>query len=136
MAQTIPPRSQVESKYTWNAESVFPSQAAWEAELNAILADLPKARAIQGHLGDSPATLADSLKLVEDLLARISKVYVYAGFAYSVDTTDQNAAAMQGKAQGVYGQVAAATAFVTPELLSIGQEKLTAWLQAEARLAG
>ncbi len=135
MAQTIPARSQVESKYTWNAESVFPSQSAWEAELNAILADLPKARALQGHLGDNPTALADGLNLVEDLLARISKVYVYAGFAYSVDTADQNAAAMQGKAQGVYGQVAAATAFVTPELLSIGQEKLTAWLQAEVRLA-
>ena len=45
---------------------------------------------------------------------------MYAAFAQAVDTTDQQASAMQGRAAGMYGQVAAAAAFFAPELISIG----------------
>ena len=41
MPKTIPARDQVDSKYTWNAESVFASTADWENEVQKILADIP-----------------------------------------------------------------------------------------------
>jgi oligoendopeptidase F len=136
MTQPTPARGQVDQKYTWNAESVFPTPEAWETELNAILATLPEVKELQGHLGDSPARLADALASIEDLFARANRVFMYAGFAYSVDTTSQAASAMQGRAQGMYGQVAAAAAFLNPELLAVGEETLRKWIKAEPRLAG
>jgi oligoendopeptidase F len=135
MTQPTPARGQVDQKYTWNAESVFPTPEAWETELNAILATLPEVKELQGHLGDSPARLADALASIEDLFARANRVFMYAGFAYSVDTTSQAASAMQGRAQGMYGQVAAAAAFLNPELLAVGEETLRKWIKAEPRLA-
>ena len=36
MANKIPPRSEMDKKYTWNAESVFPSDDAWEKEVKQI----------------------------------------------------------------------------------------------------
>jgi oligoendopeptidase F len=39
MSTTVPARSKVDKKFTWNAESVFPSEDAWEKEVNQILED-------------------------------------------------------------------------------------------------
>ena len=52
-------------------------------------------------------------------MTRMMKVLVYAGFSYSVDTTDSRAAAMNDTAQGAYGQVSAAVSFLDPVLLGI-----------------
>jgi oligoendopeptidase F len=41
---------------------------------------------------------------------------------------------MPGKAQALYGQAMAATAFIEPELIAIGQATLMAWLRSEPRL--
>ena len=132
---TIPLRSEINKDYTWNAESVFATPQAWEDEVNAIVNGLPELKKFQGKLKENPKTLADAFDILEDLTARASRAFMYAGFAYSVDTTDQKAAAMRNKGQGMYGQLLAASAFVNPELLAIGQKKLTKWMQEEPRLA-
>lgn len=130
-----PPRSKVEKKYTWNAESLFKSHKAWDEEVRSILADIGAVRKFQGRLAESPTTLLEALSTVEQLVVRAYRVVVYAGFSYAVDTTNQEAAGMQGKAQGMYGQVAAGTAFLRPELLQIGKDKLDTWMKQEPKLA-
>ncbi|MFZ5882091.1 MAG: oligoendopeptidase F [Chloroflexota bacterium] len=135
MPTTLPARSEISKDFTWNAESVFPNPQAFEAEVDSILAALPQVKAYQGRLAESPSALVEAFVLIEDLMARASRVYVYAGFAYSVDTGDQSAAAMSSKAQGMYGQLLAASAFLNPELIAIGQETLQQWIQSEPRLA-
>ena len=131
----IPARSEVDPKYIWNAESVFASPAAWQAEADAILAATPAVKAFQGKLGESAASLADALEAIENLQVRAERLSMYAGFSYSVDTADQNAAAMADKARGVYGQVVAATSFLQPEMLKIGEQTLRQWVRDEVRLA-
>jgi oligoendopeptidase F len=135
MPTTLPTRSEISKDFTWNAESVFADQQAFEAEVDSILAALPKVREFQGRLKEGPSILAGAFLQIEDLMARASRVSVYAGFAYNVDTGDQVAAAMSSKAQGMYGQLLAASSFLNPELIAIGHETLTQWTKAEPRLA-
>ena len=127
MAASIPPRSKAVKKYTWNAESVFKSPKEWEAEVQSILKDLPGIKKFGGKLGEDPETLIDGLKAVDALMKRVQQVFMYAAFSYSVDTTNQKAAAMYGKASGMYGQVAGTVSFINPELLQIGKPKLDEW---------
>jgi oligoendopeptidase F len=134
-SNTIPPRSAIDKKYTWNAESVFATPADWNAEVKNILVGILAVKEYQGRLKEGPATLLEAFNAIEGLLVRVSRVFVYAGFAYSVDTTDQVAAGMADKAQGVYGQVLAAASFLHPELLEIGETTLRQWLKDEAKLA-
>ncbi len=128
MPKIIPPRSKIEKKHTWNSESVFKSQKDWEAELQGILKDIPALKKYQGSLGTSPQTLLEALQSMEALMKRVMKVYMYAAFSYSVDTTNQKAVAMIGKAQGMYGQAAGAVSFINPELLQIGNATLDDWM--------
>lgn len=134
MSRTIPPRSKIEKKHTWNAESVFKSPKEWEAELQAILKDIPSIKKYQGRLGSSPETLLKALQVMEALMVRVQRVYMYAAFSYSVDTTDSKSTAMIGKAQGMYGQVAGAVSFINPELLQIGKSTLDDWMKKNEKL--
>jgi oligoendopeptidase F len=62
-------------------------------------------------------------------------VFVYASLTYSVDTNDQEAAARNDRARGVFGMTAAALAFAQPEMLAIGFDTLRRWLVEDERLA-
>lgn len=135
MATKIPLRNKVDKKYTWNAESVYKSPKEWEAALLAVLNDIPKVKKFEGKLSEGSATLLKGYTAIEDLILRAQTIFMYAQFAYAVDTTDQSAGAMVGKAQGMYGQVAAAVSFLNPELLKIGRKKLNAWMKENKKLA-
>ncbi len=129
-----PPRNKVEKKYTWNAESVFKSQKAWNEEIKNISADLESIGRFKGHLGDSPASLLEALNTSEQLLKRTMHVYVYASFSAAVDTTNQEAVGMESQAQSLFGRVAAAMAFLNPEILAIGKAKLDEWMRNDSKL--
>ncbi|MCX7668598.1 MAG: oligoendopeptidase F [Anaerolineae bacterium] len=132
---TIRKHSDIAPQYTWNAESVFPTVEAWEAECVSIAADLPAVRAFAGRLAEGPAVLADALDAIQEINRRVGRVLVYAHMSYQVDTTDPAGAKMAGRAQSLMGQVRAATAYLDPELLAIGEATLRRWIAAEPRLA-
>jgi oligoendopeptidase F len=135
MPKAIPPRSKVDKKFTWNAESVFRTPEAWEEEVEKIVADIPLVKKFQGRLGDGPATLLEAFKTYESLLARMFVANMYASFSNAVDTADQKAAGMRDKSGGVFGQVASALSFFQPELLDIGKARLDQFIQAEEKLS-
>src|ERR1041384_2168412 len=135
MPNTVPPRSKLDKKFTWNAESVFPSDEAWEKEVKQILADIPTVKQFQGRLAESPEVLVQALEAVYKLIACAQKAFMYAGFSYAVDTTNQHAAGMRSKAQGMYGEVLSAVSFLQPGLLEIGREKLDKWMTESEKLA-
>ncbi|KXK10970.1 MAG: oligopeptidase F [Chloroflexi bacterium OLB14] len=131
----IPPRKKVNKKYTWNKESVFKTQKDWEIALQAVLKDAPKVKKFEGKLGESSAILLAALDAIESLVKRAQTVFMYAQFEYAVDTTNQDSASMVGKAQSMFGQVAAATSFLNPELIQMGREKLNIWMKESSKLA-
>lgn len=130
----VPPRSDIPTQHTWNAPSVFESNAAWEGAVQQVKEKLPGFSEYRGHLGDDPGTLLDVLEARDELVRHAGKIRVYASLSYAVDTTNQQAIGMYGKAQSLLGQAMAAIAFVDAELVEIGEEKLQAWMTEEPRL--
>jgi len=135
MANAIPPRSKVNKKLTWNAESLFTSARAWDAEVNKIIADIPAVKKYEGRLSEGPATLLEAMDAIEQIILRAYRAFMYAGFSHAVDTTNQQSAGMSSKAGGMFGQVFAAVAFLNPELLKIGKIKLDEWMEQNPSLA-
>lgn len=131
---TVPPRSAISQQYTWNAESVFPTPAAWAEEFKSLTSSLDSVREFQGRLSQGPSTLLTAFETIEQLMRRAGKIYTYASMAHNVDTTNQDAARMYGQAGGLFGQAFAATAFLDPELLAIGEATLQEWQATEPRL--
>jgi oligoendopeptidase F len=132
---TLQPRSALAVEDTWNAESVFESPAAWDAEQQRLPADIEAMGRHQGRLSQGPAELLAAFDELEMLNGRVGKLFTYALMGHHVDTADQDAARRYGQAQGVYGQLLGSLGFFDPELLAIGQAKLNEWILAEPRLA-
>jgi oligoendopeptidase F len=128
-------RSEVEKKFTWDAESVFPDLAGWEDAVRKILSQLPDLQEFRGHLGDSPDTLADWFEANERAHRLMTKVMVYTTMDYSCDVGDQQAAARADRARTVAAQLGSAAAFAVPEMLAIGLPKLREWAASSPRLA-
>ena len=131
---TALPRSKVKRNQTWNAESVFESAEAFDAEVKSILESLPAIKAFQGYLGESPDTFLEAVTAMDTLAQRAAKIQVYATMSSAVDATDPQGAELQSKASSALAQVSAATAFLDPELLAIGEVTLRRWLQDDPRL--
>jgi oligoendopeptidase F len=77
VAQTLPTRAEVDRRFTWNSESVFPDEAAFEAALSSVLARLPDLAEFRGHIGQSPDALADWFDAAESVQRLMGKVVVY-----------------------------------------------------------
>ena len=128
------PRSKVSKQQTWNSESVFATSEEFDSEVNSILEYLPEIKKYQGHLGDSVDSFLGAMKALDALEQRSAKVRVYATMSSAVDATDEQYAAMNGKAMSALAQVGAATSFVEPELLSMGKTKIRKWLNSDPRV--
>jgi len=130
----VPARNEIDPRHTWNAESVFATVDKWAAELAALSAGVGELDRFKGRLGDGPDALADALESTQVYVQRVEKLFVYAALTESVDRNDQAATARAGQAGSLYGQVAGATAYIEPELLAIGYDRLTEWVAVEPRL--
>ena len=128
MANKVLARNKIDRKYTWNAESVYPSIAAWEKEAAKVVEDIAGVRQYRGRLSESAAVLLEALNASEELIRRAYQLYMYASISYAVETTNQQAGGLLGKAQGIYGQVASAVAYLQPEILGIGKDTLEGWM--------
>jgi len=129
MASKVITRSKVDKKYTWNAESVFESNEAWEKEVNQIIEDIVKVRVFQGRLKEGPSTLLDGLNTAYALLSRAQIAVMYSDFLNAVDATNQQSAGMRGKADAMNGLVLSAISFIQPEILAIGKDALDTWVR-------
>ena len=135
MAKTLPTRAEVDERFTWNAESVFPDGAAWESAVESVIARLPDLAEFKGHLGDSPDTLADWFEASERVQRLLGKLTVYATMSYSVDVTDQEAVARTDRTRTATARLGAAMSFALPEMIAIGFPKLRNWVATSPRLA-
>jgi len=135
VARTLPARSDVDKRFTWHSESVFPDEAGWEQAVETIIARLPDLAEFRGHLGDSADALADWFDASERLHRLMGKVTVYSTMSYSVDTGNEAAFARTDRQRTVAAQLGAATSFALPEMIAIGFPKLRQWVAASPRLA-
>jgi len=131
---TALPRAKVKKNQTWNSESVFESPEAFETEVKSLVESLAEVKRFQGRLGESPNTFLEAIEMMETISKRAAKVRVYANMSSAVDATDQQAAAMNSQATSALAQVSAATSFIDPELLGIGEAKLRGWLESDPHL--
>src|SRR5947209_11433 len=135
MPKPLPNRAEVDKRFSWDSESVFPEASGWEEAVETILSSLPDLHEFKGHLGEGPDTLADWLDASERAHRLMAKVMVYTTMSYSVDVGDQEAAARADRARSVAAQLGAAASFAVPEMLGIGIPKLREWVASSPRLA-
>lgn len=119
---------------TWNLSPLYATPADWEAARKALLADLPKLAALKGTLGKSAQSLRAGLDAISAANLRFDRLRVYASMTQSTDnrdTANQQRSSLAGQLDGQYHS---AIAWLEPEIQSLGEAKVAAFLKAEPGL--
>ena len=120
-------RSEVDRKYLWKTEDIFPSDEAWEkayAEVESML----DFSAFEGKLGDITQYIAYNQR-EEEVGRKIERVYLYAHMRHDEDSRIAKYTAMQSRAMSLYVRLSAALAFVEPELSALDEQVLRGYME-------
>ena len=79
-------RGKIPDKYKWNLADIYPSDEAWRAAKERLVAEIPEAEGFRGTLGSSATRLADALELLTRLNKEFARAYVYASMLSDQDT--------------------------------------------------
>ena len=104
----------------WDLRDIFPTDAAWEAERQSIMAAIPSLKAYQGKLGDG-ASLKAALQAGSDLNRRASRLYSYASLKADEDRRVGANQERKQQAQDVFTALGEATAWSSPEIVALGR---------------
>ncbi|HEY8878622.1 MAG TPA: M3 family oligoendopeptidase, partial [Roseateles sp.] len=119
---------------TWNLAPLYASDTDWETARKALLADLPRLAALKGTLGKSAQSLRAGLDTLSAANLRFDRLRVYASMKQSTDNRDAKNQERSGLAQQLGGEYNSALAWVEPEIQSLGEARVAAFMKAEPGL--
>ena len=126
---TLTKRSDVPKEYTWDLESIFPTNEEWEQRYKSIAGRLPKLESLQGTLSQSGQALLNVLQQRDEVFEQLETLFVYASMRKDEDTTNSLYQGMYDRAMQLLVRATTAISYIEPEILALPQETLDRFLQ-------
>ncbi len=127
----LPKRSEVKLEDTWDLTQLFATDDEWMKALEEFEAQIPGYEKYQGTLGDSAQQLAACLSFDSDNDRFAEKLGTYAFLKTTEDQANGDYQAMIARFQSVAVRASEASSFMRPEILSIDDQKIAEYLEAE-----
>lgn len=117
----------------WKLTNLFASLKEWEEDYKKLETMINSLSEFQGKLGDFKE-FVKYYKLQKNLAVLILKVYQYAALTSDLDKKNTDNAARVQKMTFLLSKLNQVTAFESPELLSIGKEKVDSFINKDETL--
>ncbi len=117
----------------WNLSDLFPSDAAWVSEREALLKLLPSLSAWKGKL-DAPGALKSALDAIYAASNRADRLYLYASLSADADTRIGPNQERKGQATELETELQSAVAWFDPEIVRLGPARVAALEAADPGL--
>ncbi|HEU5378986.1 MAG TPA: oligoendopeptidase F [Ktedonobacteraceae bacterium] len=127
--QTQTKRSDIAQEYTWNLESIFSTNTAWEHDYQALSKRIPELEALKGTLEQGGKALFAVLQTRDEIFEKLEALLVYSSMRKDEDTTNSTYQGMYDQAMQLYVRATTAISFIEPEILALSQEKLDQFVQ-------
>jgi oligoendopeptidase F len=127
-------RTEIAEKYTWNLADLYPTEAAWTTDHDALHAQLPALAKLKGHLGESPEQLFKALDAIWAAQLKLERLSVYASSLADQDTRATRPQELKQLAEALQVDFGSAISWLDPELLALGPAKLKAFQVRDPRL--
>ena len=125
-------RSEQDIRFQWDLTKIFPDEAAWEAAMQQAEAAIDGLKSIPGTLGTSKEAFKAGLDAVFAAAQKTEIPCVYAFLKKTEDGSEAKNQEMEARGESLSVKLDAALSFLSPEILSIPAETLTAWMADEA----
>ncbi len=113
----VPLRSEIDAKYKWDMTAVYPTEEAWEEDLNFVKELYPGILEFKGKLVSSPDVLLEALELENKINQTLWKLYHYASNSSNADVRNEKYQEMVQRVINTYVKIGEVSAFFTPEIL-------------------
>ncbi len=127
-------RNEIANEYKWDIEAMYPDETQWERDMDECLSLASDFAKYDGLLTESAHTLAEALKLRDQIWLKLEHAFVYAHMKKDEDNRVDKYQAMDDKCGSVIARVSAAMSFFTPQLLEAPEEKILGYIEAEPEL--
>ena len=128
-------RAEIGAQYQWDFSDIYPSWDAWEAALKETDAKMSAFAARKGTLKSGAAALLDAYRAFDEIGMLQYKIYRYPQLQRDVETRNQDVAGKFQRVGVLFAKFDTATAWFTPELLSIPQATVEQWIRETPALA-
>jgi oligoendopeptidase F len=118
----------------WDLSDIYPSDAAWETERQALLKAIPTLKNYKGTLGRSAASMRSAFEAGSELNKRASRLNTYASLKADEDLRVAANQERKQQAQDVFTALGEATAWANPEVVALGAAKVNGFIAAERGL--
>ncbi|MGI6498635.1 MAG: oligoendopeptidase F [Oscillospiraceae bacterium] len=131
--QTIPARADIPPEDRWAIEDLYPNDDAFLNEFQAVEREIPRfSPQFADTLSQSAGQIAACLGTLFPLEQRLERLVVYANQKLHEDTANSVYQDFADRTTRLSVQLSQAAAFLEPELLSIPEETLRGFLNADA----
>lgn len=129
------PRDQIPEKYHWNLADMYPSQEAFLAERKSLEEKFPALEKYKGTLGNSAKNLKDCLDLYFAAAQQFIKMNAFATQKYDENLKILDAQKQRDETAQLGVVLRERTAWLSPEILAVGKDKIAGFHAQEAGLA-
>lgn len=126
--KALPSRAEVASEFKWAVERVYACREDWQADQAAAQALIPQLAAYQGRLSQGWQVMAQYLEQQQRLSQLLERLYLYASMRHDEDTAQPAFQALRDQGESLYVAASQATAFFTPEVLSLPPRQVEEYL--------
>lgn len=134
--QGLPKRGEIDAKYKWKVEDLFPNEAAWEKEYASLAEGLTRYDEFRGRLGTSAELLVRCLSLNDSLQLVSDNLRLYASLRLDEDNRDNASQERTDRISTLGSLLGRAASFIEPEILAIDPRVLDSLVKSSPGLAG
>ena len=124
----------VNEKYIWNLDDLFEDTEAWEAARVETIDKIQQLESLKGTLGHSAKSLLKASNQISQVYKDVARLYVYANLMADVDTRNAENEERSQMARNLLTNLSTAASWYNPELLSLGDKKIQAFIAQEPEL--
>jgi oligoendopeptidase F len=130
----IPERSEIEDRFKWDLEAIYPSLSHWEKSFAELAPQLEKLAGYKGKVSASADTLLEFMRQDEAISKELGKLYVYANMKSHEDLRVTRHQELADRVENLSMRHAAATSFFHPEILSMPEGRIEEFMKAREEL--
>jgi len=128
-------RSTIPAEFRWDFGAIYPSWDAWEAGMREMEAKSDAFAALKGTLKNAPDAALKAYVAFDEIGKLQYRLYRYPQLQRDVDTRDQAVTGRFQRVGALFSKFDTATAWFTPELLTVPQATMLRWLEQTPALA-
>ena len=119
----------------WDLTDLYPAPEVWTENSERIRAQAEALDGYRGSLGQSAHAMLAGLDAISRVQRELARLYVYSSLKADEDLSDAPNQERRQKAGTLLTLVGEKTAWVAPEILSVGPKRVRAFLNEEPALA-